>query len=254
MKIQIMIYAFALSYMTNQIYAQDLITDRPDQTESSSVVPKGTVQIETGLFLEKDKMEVSGQDLSAEYLHLATTLFRIGVLNFLELRIGSEYEMDKIEDSEVNGINGLELGTKIRLTDEKGWKPESALILSAGLPVGNKNFTGDRVVPGFLFALSHTLSHRLGFGTNLGGEYREYEIWESIYSVALGIAISDEIGGFVEIYGSKARDEETSALFDTGLTWLLKPNMQLDTSFGYAFTEDAPDWFINGGFTIRLPQ
>ena len=252
--IRIRFFVSLLAIGTIPIFSQDLITDRPDQTESSSVVPKGTVQIETGLFFEKDNMDVNGHEISAEYLHLATTLFRIGVLDFLELRVASEYETDKIADSEMSGMNGLELGTKIGLTDEKGWKPESALILSAGLPVGNKDLTGDRVVPGFLFALSYTLSDRLGFGTNLGGEYREDEVWENIYSAALGITISEDVGGFVEIYGSKARDEETSVLFDTGLTWLLKPNMQLDTSFGYAFTEDAPDWFINGGFTIRLPQ
>ncbi len=32
----------------------ELITDRPDQTESASIVPVGSIQLETGGFIEKD--------------------------------------------------------------------------------------------------------------------------------------------------------------------------------------------------------
>ena len=35
----------------------ELITDRPDQTESSSVVPLGALQIETGFTMESDETD-----------------------------------------------------------------------------------------------------------------------------------------------------------------------------------------------------
>ena len=37
----------------NQPEQDALVTDRPDQTESSSVVPLGALQVETGAFYEK---------------------------------------------------------------------------------------------------------------------------------------------------------------------------------------------------------
>lgn len=39
------------------IYAQTISTDRPDQTEGSSTVPKGSFQIETGLLFGYSKSE-----------------------------------------------------------------------------------------------------------------------------------------------------------------------------------------------------
>ena len=33
------------------VYGQTIITDRPDQTESSSTIPKGSLQIEQGSYL-----------------------------------------------------------------------------------------------------------------------------------------------------------------------------------------------------------
>ena len=39
----------------------ELITDRPDQTESSSVVPLGALQIETGFIMENDETGLTKQ-------------------------------------------------------------------------------------------------------------------------------------------------------------------------------------------------
>lgn len=234
--------------------AQELVTDRPDQTESSSVVPRGTIQIETGVLLETDQTEVQGREVTSESLRLATTLMRVGLTSFAEFRVASEYERNKIHAAESSGINGVELGMKMKLAGESGWRPETAVMLSAGLPVGNQDLTGNRIVPGFLFAFSHTLTDRIALGYNLGSEYSAIRRWEVIYSTAGGIALTERLGAFLELYGSKIENEAADLLFDAGCTWLLNARTQLDVSFGYAFTESAPDWFINGGFAFRLPK
>ena len=74
------------------LVAQEIITDRPDQTESSSTIQKGNLQIESGLLLE-----FLGEDISpSERTILApTTLIRYGLLDFAELRIVSQIESVK---------------------------------------------------------------------------------------------------------------------------------------------------------------
>ena len=58
----------------------DLVTDRPDQTESPTVVRRGSFQVETGYLFARDdgvdRFEVPG------------TLFRIGLGGRTELRVG----------------------------------------------------------------------------------------------------------------------------------------------------------------------
>ena len=58
----------------------DMVTDRPDQTESAAVVPRGLLQVETGYLFARDG-DVDGYAVPG-------TLFRIGLGGRLELRIG----------------------------------------------------------------------------------------------------------------------------------------------------------------------
>ncbi len=70
----------------------ELITDRADQTESSSPVPLKSLQIETGFMLEKDHNE-SRKVKNTTY---NTTLLRYGLLSAFELRLGLAYSDKKI--------------------------------------------------------------------------------------------------------------------------------------------------------------
>ena len=58
----------------------EMVTDRPDQTESATVVPWGLLQVETGYLFARDG-DVDGYAVPG-------TLFRLGLGGRLELRIG----------------------------------------------------------------------------------------------------------------------------------------------------------------------
>ena len=58
----------------------DMVTDRPDQTESATVVPRGLLQVEMGYLFARDG-DVDGYAVPG-------TLFRLGLGGRLELRIG----------------------------------------------------------------------------------------------------------------------------------------------------------------------
>src|SRR5687767_6186952 len=91
----------------------DMATDRPDQTEASSVIPKGTVQIEAGFLYEKDEDET----VSTEAFTYPTILARIGILEKAELRLIGEFNSTRSQENDAvtrsNGLSPLLIGTKI---------------------------------------------------------------------------------------------------------------------------------------------
>ena len=99
-----------------------LVTDRPDQTESSSTIPLRHLQIESGFIFEK----VSPEETNTYY---NATLLRFGLLKGFEIRVGMDYAQNKINDSisdewiTTSGFSPLSVGGKIQVTHEKGWIP-----------------------------------------------------------------------------------------------------------------------------------
>lgn len=251
--------AFAvLVIATLPAFAQDhpeLITDRPDQTESSAVVAPGYVQIETGFVYSRE----AGDSGALEY---PTTLLRVGVVDRLEARIGVPGFVSEFEGNNATGLGDAELGLKLRLIHENGPRPEIALLASTSVPIGHDAFSSDRFDPAFRFAFSHTLTERFSLGYNAGAA------WETAptpsgkttttalqYTIAGGIGITEKLGAFVELFGDiglSAPGGPAHSL-DGGLTYLIRPDIQFDVSAGFGLTEEAPDYFLGAGISVRLP-
>ena len=105
----------------------DMVTDRPDQTESAAVVPRGLLQVETGYLFARDG-DVDGHAVPG-------TLFRLGLGGRLELRIG---HVGIVGGAGRRGAGDSELGAKINLIARAdGWRPELALLSGLSLPTGD---------------------------------------------------------------------------------------------------------------------
>jgi hypothetical protein len=79
MKYWVLLLTFTI--ISTGLFSQDLpdiTTDRPDQSESSSTVPKKTLQIETGFVLQGDKTTTT----DTRNLDFFNTLFRYGVFDY----------------------------------------------------------------------------------------------------------------------------------------------------------------------------
>ncbi|MGD9995159.1 MAG: hypothetical protein AB7S69_17805 [Salinivirgaceae bacterium] len=64
-----------------KLNAQSIVTDRPDQTESSVIVPQKSFQIESGVLFENYESN------SFKRAVLPTALVRYGVNQYFELRL-----------------------------------------------------------------------------------------------------------------------------------------------------------------------
>lgn len=244
------------------IYAQqeevpELITDRPDQTESSSIVPVGWLQIEVGFAMESE----TTNGVKTEAITVPASLIRFGVSNNFELRLILEHTStsmtptagEKISES---GFNDIAIGGKFQFLQEKGWIPETALNLHLHLPADNNVGSPKVAVPNFSFLFSHTLSDIFSCAYNLGMEWDgESAKGTFIYTGTVGVSITDKIGGYAEIYGDKHyASTSLGAAFDCGLTYLIMPNFQVDAEVGFPMNDNGAPFFVGFGAALRIPR
>ena len=231
----------------------DMVTDRPDQTESAAVVPRGLLQVETGYLFARDG-DVDGYAAPG-------TLFRIPDRS--RRAAGAPHRPRRHRGrSGRHGAGDSELGAKINLIERAdGWRPELALLGGLSLPTGDHGFSSDGVAPSFLVAFAHELLPRLSLGYNVGAA------WESsadqpdrdalfVYSLVLGVRLTDRLGTFLEFFGDRQTTgtNATSASVDGGLTLLLTDIVQLDVSVGSGLWGPTDDVFVSAGFSFRLPR
>ncbi len=229
----------------------ELVTDRPDQTESATVVAGGLVQVEMGYLFARDggvdRYEVPG------------TLVRVGLGGRTELRVG---HTGVAGGGEGRGAGDSTLGAKFNLIGRAdGWLPELAILGGVSLPTGDHGFSSNGVDPSFLFSLAYELSPRLSFGANVGSA------WESssegsgreatfLYSLVLGGGVTERLGVFLELFGDwlTTGANATGVSVDGGFTFLLADLVQFDLYVGRGLRGTNDDAFIGTGLSFRLPR
>jgi hypothetical protein len=242
----------------------ELVTDRPDQTESAGIVPVGALQAELGGI---STWHGDGED-SAREAAAPGTLLRYGLTRRLELRLvwpgWIERSSRARPGASRSGAGDPELGLKLALADERGARPQSALLLHGSLPHGEGEFGSPRSDFAARFAAAHTLGERSGFGWNVGaestsaedaaGEVRTLVRW--VYTAALGFDLAPRWGAFVELFGDLPASDPAPAAHsaDAGVTYLVTPRLQLDVAAGIGLSDAAPDRFVGFGVSFRLPR
>jgi hypothetical protein len=244
-----------------------IATDRPDQTESPYLVPRGMFQIETGIWMENDRNE--GRRIKNKAYN--TTLFKIGVSDQFELRLISEYLGSKEYQRDslirnIHGINSVAIGTKIFISKERGIIPKTSLIAHLQLPyIGYKEFRPAHLAPRFRFVMQNTISDRISVAYNIGAEWDgDSQSATAIYTISCAISLADGLGMFVEGYGFMTENSNEENKFDgtfsndhrldAGFTYQVQKNLQVDISGGIGLSANSPDNFLSAGISWRFPH
>lgn len=216
---------FAISFGTR---AQTIVTDRPDQTESSLTVPLKSLQIESGILITNEESGLINQIL------IPTSLFRYGLTDRLELRLVQQFENSENDVTSQNnfGISDLVIGAKIQLLKKENINTQIAFLSHLILPIGSNELTNDKFGTVNKLAISHTISDHMGLAYNIGYDNFGEGKGDISYSLSSGLGLTNKVGTYVEFYGTYAEFSDWVTNFDSGLTYLLKDNLQLDISFG----------------------
>jgi hypothetical protein len=234
----------------------EIVTDRPDQTESPELVPATALQVETGFIYESDKHET----MRSRNITYNTTLLRYGVNQNFELRLLSEYlgeyvEMGETVAADVEGLSPLTLGLKIRLADQKGIWPQAALLGHINLKTGSRAFVPKYTAADFRFAFSHTLSEKLALDYNVGAEWSgdsDEPHANFLSTVSLFFAVTQKLGTFIESYSFYPENKKPDHRCDAGIMYKFNSVVQWDVSAGLGISEKSPDNFISTGLSVRF--
>lgn len=149
------------------------------------------------------------------------------------------------------------------VAQERGRRPQMALLVDLSLPVGAHGVTSDYVIPKVLFLGSNSLSDRIALTYNVGPSFVTSETGgekETDANLNYAVALSGSVGGpfslFGElfgafVFGSSLPDRHN---FQVGTTILLNRRFQIDLRAGGGLVENEPDWLVGAGLAWRLPR
>ena len=234
MKKRFLIFLFLL-FNYSLVFSQ-ITTDRPDQTESAVVLSTGQIQVESGISIENSQSNIN-------------TLFRIGVIEGIEIRINSNYLINnELSFMKKSSFSDFEVGAKFRIFDKTSNNTKVAFLSHLSIPTAIEVFSNN--VYGILSRLnvSHDLNNESQIGYNLG--YNKFKKMDGqfIYTIVYGRSL-DSFGIFFEIFGDDSKNS-SNINFDSGITYLLDNKKQLDLSIGKGINNEM--FFISGGISINI--
>ena len=244
---KLVLFSFLIFNVAASAQVTPIQADRPDQTETPAIVPKGMFQVESGFGYQKE-------DADNATWTLPTALWKYGVNENFELRLITEIEIENKETENNYGLKPILIGCKIKMCEEDGVIPKTSFIGHMSIPnAASSKYKTDFYAPEFRFTMQHTLSDKFSLGYNLGSEWDGFTAAPTfIYTLTTGYAISEKLGSYVELFGFGPQKDKANHNFDGGITYLINHNFMLDLSSGVGLTANAPDYYIAFGFSYRM--
>lgn len=225
--------------------SQNIVTDRPNQTEASSIVPFQSFQLEAGVLFQNTS------DFNQNLF--PTVLWKYGISRFFELRLITQLESNRMNNSKrVNGFSDLQIGAKIQIYKREDTNTEVAFISHLVIPSAKNNISNGESGTINKVSISHSLSDKSSVGYNLGYSYFGTGNGNFTYSLSYGYSVTEKLGFFIEPFGEFVNFESHLSSFDLGFTYLLKNNMQLDIAYGKGLNHDMN--YVTTGFSWNIPN
>jgi hypothetical protein len=234
---------------------EPIVTDRPDFTESSSTVGLGRLQLEMGYTY------TSGDDDFRSHSY-PEVLLRIGLFaEWFELRIVQNFASEFEPPTSVDGNEDLGLGFKLALTEQKGYLPETGLIVESSIPTGHADLTDDELLPAITYLYGwDIIPGRL----DMGGETQfararddtGHFYLQMAQSWTFGYGLTEKLGAYTEWFaffpdGALASDIGPEHYLDGGFTYLISNNLQVDIEAGVGLNEHSDNYFVGAGMAVR---
>src|SRR5271165_6006904 len=225
-----------------------IVTDRPTVTNSSIVVPSGSLQAENG-FLETDR---EGQNIADG----PETLLRFGVATKTELRFTVPDYYYGLNGGGGSGFGDLSIGVKQQLGPTRGGFDVSATLFLS-FPTGADAVSSGGYDPGLQVAWSHGLSSKWTVAGMLSlywqtQDHRRDLTGES--TILLDRLLARPWDVIVEYVGDFPERGGTRQLlhFATELRLGKHQLQQLDFHYGVGLSSAAVDHFIGIGYSFRF--
>lgn len=216
------IFSFLLCFAQDELPA--LVPDRPGMSWGAEVTPHHKVIWDNGFGYEKSAD-------GAQTFKLSSAMFRYGLFENMELRVGSEFLLNKEDGTQkpAFGIAPLAIGAKIKLYEGSGILPSVGVLAEFRSPhVGTKDQLPSYLAPSAYLLFEHSIGERFWLCYNAGLEW-DGETAEpmTFLALAIGCNITESLGTFIESY-NYLNSEGSQHMTEIGFTWLVSRRVQLD--------------------------
>jgi hypothetical protein len=224
----------------------DIATDRPDVTNSSQVVPRGSVQLENGINWTARQ--------SGTVIDASNTRVRFGVMQCTEVLFDLPNYFHPQRGSALSGFSDFSPAIKRQF----GYLPGDIKLSAAvglELPTGTARIAG----PGYGAYVQLPWSKEIREGWSLSGmftaflmpgEHANGPTWEPTFSVERQVGSRADF--FVEYVADHPRRGASSQIVDSGGAYRFTPTQQIDIRVGIGLNRAAPDYLFGVGYSFRF--
>lgn len=253
-------HRYSLFDPTPDASMRELVTDRPDKTESPITVDAGHFQVEMDFL---NYIYDHSEQARIKNLAIAPINLKVGLLNNLDVQIVVQsYNIVRTDDqagrSRASGFGDVLLRVKANLWGNDGGSTAFGVMPFVKVPTNQDNLGNDALEGGIILPLAIKLPGEWDLGTMLevdhvqdssGADYHQ----EIIQSVTVGHAIVGSLSGYAELFSNRSLESNSEwvATFDCGLTYGLNRNVQFDAGINIGLTDAADDWNPFIGVSVR---
>ena len=253
----IAIAAYAVAIPATAAGDDPIATDRPDFVESSAVVGKGRLQVETSAAV--DRTSGNGE---RETVWSTPTLLRFGVSDTIELRMESDGAIGQRTSAAGSaaterGYGDLSLGVKWHAMDARDQLPSVALLLHADLSTGSAAFRDEGTRPSARVAAEWELDNEMSLGVMPGIGYEKQDGGKmfGILGLVVGKAWNDRLRSFVEVSSphiARSANGGSEASLTVGSAYLVSNTVQVDTALARGLNRRTADLSLTFGLSFKL--
>ncbi|MCA9236096.1 MAG: transporter [Planctomycetales bacterium] len=238
------------------------------ETDRDSFTPATTTAGPRRLILESAYSFIDNRHV-ADTHSFPELIGRYGVNEWLELRLGSNYEVGG-EANSISGAGGetgdlegggLETeakvfyGLKAAVTAQDGWQPRSAVIIHGNTPTSGAE-TATHLVATYVWGWTLVEGVEWDSAIRYGDaavEEDHFNHWAP--STVLKAEIFEDWNAHIEYFGifTDGRDVERSQSYiSPGVHYLITPNFEAGVRVGWGVSADAANFFSNFGVGLRF--
>jgi hypothetical protein len=227
--------------------AKDAIaTDRPDVTNSSLVVPTGSLQNENGVnfSMRDDSRGIDGTN----------SRWRLGVAPCLELLVDLPTYVGNLQGPGSSGFTDVAPAVKWQISPIPG-KVDLSVVVGMALPTGAVSIAGRGVQPYLQFPWSWELHD----GWGVSGMFTEFfrpsdftakRITETTF--VLEKKLTERLSVFTEYVGDYPEGLGPSLLLNSGAIYQMNRIQQVDFHIAFGLNHNAPNYIVGVGYSYRF--
>ena len=237
-------------------------TDRPDVTEGPFTVDAGHFQTELS-FVEYTYDYDRG--VRSDGFSVAPMNFRAGLLNNLELDVMFNPYVNSLTRARgepaahLRGFGDAALRMKFNFWGNDGGDSAFGLLPFVNFPTASDGLSNHHVEGGLIlpFALKLPADFDLGamaeFDLNRNAANSGYGL-DFVHTVTVGHELTEKLNAYVEYVGKAPHQLHRTyvAFFDTGVTYAVTDNVQLDAGVNIGLSRHADDLLFFTGLSFRI--